>query len=155
MEKERRGTEEVGEGCGWVGELETLHGKKIGAYSMLCKKPGSAWVSLARFGLVRSSSVQSTWLLPRGSRCVADGRMVCCEVPAAFFPPVLVKFQQQHDCIIPSTHMTEQGSVFPEVSREFLFVPFFYLSFFFIKEQRLILGRPGWKRKPRPPRTEN
>lgn len=94
-------------------------------------------------GLVQLSPQHAA--APRGSRCVADGRMACCEVPAFFF--LLVKFEQQHDCIISSTYVTEQGSVFSEVSL-FLFI---CLVFFFIPSKRTepdLFWRCFWGNQP-------
>lgn len=83
MEKDRCGTEEEWEGfrVGWKLLME-----KYGAYSVLSKKsqPGSAWPGLAWSGPAQSAGHVDA---PRGSRCVADGRMVCCEVPAIFLSP--------------------------------------------------------------------
>lgn len=120
-----RTTWEIGKVSG--GGLETLDGKIRSIFCVVLKGPSLGQLGPDRPGPVRLSRQHVA--APRGSRCAADGGMACCEVPAIFF--LQVKFQQQHDCIISSTDITEQGSVSLQHLCSFLFD-----LFFFIKEQR-------------------
>lgn len=150
------GRKDVGEG--W----KTLNGKIQSVFCAVYEV--QAWVSLAHFGPVWSSSVRGTRRLLLGA---ADAWqmavMVCCEVPAMlffyfyFFVGLLVMFLQQHDCII-SVHTWQNRARFPlkcpGTQIVFVLFTFFYFSFFLSlhKVQRWthsegVLGKPTSNRR--------
>lgn len=86
---------------------------------------------------------------PRGSRCAADGRMVCCEVPANFF---LSWLSFSSNMIVSSPAHTWQNRArvslkCPESLSLFLF--FYLIVFSFIKEQsQTYSGDCFWGNQP-------
>lgn len=148
------GLRKNGKGSGWAGNSWWKNTVHIPCWA---KSP-----SLGQLGPVWPGPVQ---LSPQGTWMLLGAADVWqmagwCAVKFQLFFFLLVKFQQQHDCIISSTYMAEQGSVFSKVSWEFVFVPFLFDFFFFIKEQSQtypgdVFGETNLKQKTTTLRTEN
>lgn len=150
----------------WRGFKEgcKLQMEKYGPYSVLLwrkkkKKKSPTWVNLAWPGLVWSTACGCSLGRQMRGRW-QDGLLIGSSYPPTTPPPrLLVKFQQQHDCIISSTYVTEQGSVSSKVSWDSVWLCSFwiYFQFFFsFKKNKdelileMFLRKPAWKREPRP-----
>lgn len=110
----------VGGNSWWKNMVHILHCAKSPSLGQL----GPVWPGPIQL------SPQGTWLLLGA----ADAQQMAgwCAVKFQLFFFLLVTFQQQHDCIISSTHTWQNRARFSLNSPESLSLFLFYLIFFFL-----------------------